>query len=117
MTREEQYKKFQLMCRMLEEYAILLDIPIRHGEAHRPKVLAEEYARTGVGILESKHRYSLAKDYCITTNRGRGIDWAKEYKIDYFLLGQFWEFIGGVWGGNFKKRYDPYHFEFAENPA
>lgn len=129
MNRAEQYRKFRKMCQLLELYAEMVGLPIRDGEAHRPPEMCEIYARRGTGIVRSKHRYSLARDYWLYGNSGREILWATtpETKAKYLLLGQFWEFLGGKWGGRFKSRrvgrgkrrggYDPYHYEYAERPA
>jgi hypothetical protein len=32
----------------------------------------------------------------------------------YTTLGQYWESLGGVWGGRWKEPFDPYHFEWSE---
>lgn len=32
----------------------------------------------------------------------------------YITLGQYWESLGGVWGGRWKDPFDPYHFQWAE---
>jgi hypothetical protein len=31
----------------------------------------------------------------------------------YTTLGQYWESLGGVWGGRWKDPFDPYHFEWS----
>jgi len=38
------------------------------------------------------------------------------WKMDprYTILGQYWEFLGGVWGGRWKDPFDPYHFEYSD---
>jgi hypothetical protein len=107
------------MTGLLEQYARLIGLPIRDGEAHRPAELCRIYAKRGTGIRNSKHKYSLARDYWIVIgDNGRRIDWARtrESKLKYEALGKFWEFIGGTWGGRFK-RYDPFHFEYPGRPA
>lgn len=114
MKRLEQYSKFNQMVELLFGYARLAGIPIRYGEAHRPYFVAEKYAKEGKGIIKSKHRWSLAVDIWITDSEiGNKILWKDDR---YKTLGDFWKFIGGKWGGNFKKPYDPYHFEFPERP-
>lgn len=118
-TRRDQYWEFRAMIHLLEQYAALLRIPLRDGECHRPADQCERMAKAGKGIVDSKHRYSLAKDEWIISGRtGKDIEWAvtAEIQAKYLLLGTFWEFIGGIWGGHFKKRYDPYHFESKEKP-
>lgn len=38
------------------------------------------------------------------------------WKMDprYTTLGQYWESLGGVWGGRWKDPFDPYHFEWSD---
>jgi len=114
MTRQNQYDRFNLMIRMLEEYASLSGIPIKKGEAHRPPELAAIYAEKGTGIQDSKHIYSLACDYWITKSDGRDV--VLELTPQYNILGRFWEFIGGIWGGRFQSRCDMFHFEYPGKP-
>lgn len=33
----------------------------------------------------------------------------------YTALGEFWEGLGGVWGGRWKDPCDPYHFQWGES--
>ena len=37
------------------------------------------------------------------------IRWSNDPR--YEILGVFWEYIGGTWGGRWKDPHDPYHFE------
>jgi hypothetical protein len=112
MTRQEQYADFIDMQCKLYAYAKAQGIPIRQGEAQRPQWVAAEYAKEGTGTLDSKHIYSLAIDLWIIN--GKQIIWVDKR---YALLGTFWKSLGGIWGGDFKKRSDPYHFEYAQAPA
>jgi len=114
MNRFDQYAKFLDMVSHLILHAQSHDIPIRLGEAHRPKFVAEKYVKEGTGILNSKHRWSLAIDiWIIDAKTGKEILW-KDPRYD--ILGKFWESLTGIWGGHFE-RYDPYHFECGEKPA
>lgn len=36
-----------------------------------------------------------------------------EFDPRYTTLGQYWESLGGVWGGRWKDPCDPYHFEWG----
>jgi hypothetical protein len=40
------------------------------------------------------------------------IRWERDPR--YTTLGQYWESLGGVWGGRWKDPYDPYHFEWSD---
>jgi hypothetical protein len=78
---------------------------ITFGEAYRPSMLAQWYAKMGMGIANSKHCQRLAIDVNFF------IDGVYQTKSEaYAPLGQFWESIGGRWGGRFKKS-DGNHFE------
>ena len=97
------------MVSLLLGFAELKSIDIRIGEVHRPYFVAKKYAQEGKGILNSKHRYSLAADIWLTDPTGKKIIWDKSHYL-YRELGEFWEAIGGTWGGSWKKP-DVYHFE------
>ena len=114
MTRAEQYVKFLSMVIELLKFCRNNEVPVRLGEAHRPAFVAEKYAAEGIGIIKSKHRYSLAIDIWIYCKGGMDIDW-KDPR--YEIMGKFWEGMGGTWGGNFKKLRDLYHFELADKVA
>jgi hypothetical protein len=36
------------------------------------------------------------------------------FDLRYTTLGQYWESLGGVWGGRWKDPCDPYHFEWSD---
>jgi len=135
MNRKNQYYEYNYMIVHLLCYARVNGIPLRMGEAQRTKYQALENVRKGKGILNSKHRWSLAQDFWIIKpykgKVGRGIVWwdKAEKKItpkqiaQYKALGKCWKDMGGIWGalkkdgGDFNTLHDPYHFEFAEKPA
>lgn len=118
MTRADSYAEFLDCLIGLLSFARAMDIPIRLGEAHRPWWVAEIYAKgdrklgikAGTGIIKSRHRYSFAVDLWIINNRGDPL-WKDER---YIILGEFWEQLGHVWGGRWKRR-DIYHFEFVNS--
>ena len=56
--------------------------------------------------LNSKHLSGLAVDFIII-EKGQAIF---ESAI-YGMMGTYWEDLGGIWGGNWKKR-DVFHFEY-----
>ena len=126
MTRYEQYKEFNEMVVSLLLYAKVRGFPIRLGEAHRPQMVADDYAKRGVGIKNSKHIWSLALDVWLATGKtGKGIGWVTRnptkpeniaLKQKYEDMGRMWKKLGGTWGGDFKK-YDCYHFELKGKVA
>ena len=108
MDRYGQYRKFNKMVAMLLQYCEFRDIPIRMGEVHRPKFVAERYAQQGKGIINSKHRYSLAVDIWIASGTtGKRIDYKD---VRYDVIADFWRYLGGE-AGYYWKRKDRYHLE------
>ncbi|ELR1854532.1 M15 family metallopeptidase, partial [Escherichia coli O22:H8] len=66
-------------------------------------------AKTGKGIRNSLHTLRLAVDFNLFING--------EYQTDtdaYRPLGEYWESIGGTWGGRFS-RADGNHFSLEHN--
>ena len=71
--------------------------------ARRTKQLVDEgFSWT----LNSKHLSGLAVDFMII-EKGQTVF---ESAI-YGMMGTYWEDMGGIWGGNWKKR-DVFHFEY-----
>jgi len=120
-TRKTQYQEFMYMRMRLYGFALRNGIACKTMEVWRSPQRIAECVSAGTGIWTTKHGKSLAEDLQIIKGTGK-------YRRDmvmadtpenmalYEKLGKFWESIGGVWGGRFKKRYDPYHFEHAEKP-
>ncbi|EHY4025916.1 M15 family metallopeptidase, partial [Escherichia coli] len=79
------------------------------GEAYRTPEQAALNAKTGKGIRNSLHTLRLAVDFNLFING--------EYQTDtdaYRPLGEYWESIGGTWGGRFS-RADGNHFSLEHN--
>jgi len=119
LNRREQLNEFNKMTQILLSFADLKKIPWRYAEAHRPYFVAERYHQMGIGILNSKHRYSLALDLWVDPTGKNPI--LKNHK-PYIPLGLFWKHLGGRWGGlksyggDFNRLNDPYHFEHPLRP-
>jgi hypothetical protein len=79
------------------------------GEGHRPGWVAQEYARQGKGIVNSNHCRRLAVDLMFFRNGTYQTDPAA-----YLPLGEYWESLGGAWGGRFPNR-DAVHFSLEHN--
>lgn len=71
------------------------------GETYRPKEMAQIYARTGRGVLDSNHLYKLAVDLNLFKN-GVYLSDAKEYRqfAEYWLTlnpfnesGYYWKSV------------------------
>jgi hypothetical protein len=78
------------------------------GEVQRTTQMAQIYARTGKGILDSNHLYKLAVDLNLFDKDGKYVIDSKEYKqfADYWLtLNPFNE------SGFFWKSVDAQHYE------
>ncbi|MBZ8930780.1 M15 family metallopeptidase, partial [Escherichia coli] len=79
------------------------------GEAYRTPEQAALNAKSGKGIRNSLHTLRLAVDFNLFING--------EYQADtdaYRPLGEYWESIGGTWGGRFS-RADGNHFSLEHN--
>ncbi|MCX8311186.1 M15 family metallopeptidase, partial [Escherichia coli] len=79
------------------------------GEAYRTPEQAALNAKSGKGIRNSPHTLRLAVDFNLFING--------KYQADtdaYRPLGEYWESIGGTWGGRFS-RADGNHFSLEHN--
>jgi D-alanyl-D-alanine dipeptidase len=74
--------------------------------AEQQALLARKATRT----LLSKHRDGLAVDLAIIDRDGKYLTDSPLYQ----QLGEYWESIGGTWGGRWKTLHDRDHFEFKE---
>ncbi|EMV5777726.1 M15 family metallopeptidase, partial [Escherichia coli] len=78
-------------------------------EAYRTPEQAALNAKSGKGIRNSLHTLRLAVDFNLFING--------KYQADtdaYRPLGEYWESIGGTWGGRFS-RADGNHFSLEHN--
>lgn len=78
------------------------------GDAYRSQEQANKNAALGIGSANSLHVKRLAIDFNLFKD-GVYLTGTEQYKE----LGEYWESIGGVWGGRFK-RGDGNHFEWKE---
>lgn len=90
----------QLLC-----YAAAHGIHVTQGEGWRPLVTALYYAKRMLGIKNSLHELRLAKDLNVFSDAGEYLTDVESYRE----LGEYWESLGGSWGGRFT-RPDPGHF-------
>lgn len=89
MTLGEKQRKFTLMVATLVAWAYDNDYELTFGDAYRDK-------RTTYGHPESLHRKRLAIDLNLFKN-GKYLVNTDDHKP----LGEYWESIGGTWGGRF----------------
>lgn len=93
----------------LIEKAQELKIDLTIGEAYRTMYQQLHYLETNKSLtIHSNHLRRLAIDFNFFNNN------ELIYRHDNILeLGRYWESLNekNRWGGNFKKLYDPNHFE------
>lgn len=90
----------QLLC-----YAGAHGIHVTGGHWWRSPLEAVRYANLQLGIKRSLHCDRLAVDLNIFSDAGDYLTDLESYRE----LGEYWESLGGAWGGKFK-RCDPGHF-------
>lgn len=110
MTLSEKQQLFTALVAQLINFAGENGMRLTFGEAYRTPEQASINAGKGTGISNSLHTQRLAVDFNLFING--------EYKTrteDYRALGEFWESIGGSWGGRFKSNPDGNHFSLEHN--
>jgi len=98
MTIREKQSLFVRMVALLIDYATELGYELTFGDA---------YAKSG-HINGSFHYKRLAIDF----NLFKDGEYLTETE-DHLPLGEFWESIGGSWGGRFKRK-DGNHYSLGE---
>ncbi|MIL24655.1 M15 family peptidase [Salmonella enterica] len=109
MTLSEKQSLFTVMIGQLILFADQHGLRLTFGEAYRTPEQAALNAKKGSGIKNSLHTQRLAVDFNLFING--------QYKTDsrdYLLLGEYWESLGGAWGGRFSKP-DGNHFSLEHN--
>ena len=95
-------KKQELFSRLLVQllsYIHEQGYDVRMGEVWRSKAAAEEYARLGIGIINSAHRNKLAVDINLFLD-GKYLTSTEDHRI----FGEYWEGLHPLcrWGGRWK---------------
>ncbi|EJZ0211713.1 M15 family metallopeptidase [Escherichia coli] len=109
MKLSEKQQLFAVMIADLIHWAQEHGYRLTFGEAYRTPEQAALNAKTGKGIRNSLHTLRLAVDFNLFING--------ECQTDtdaYRPLGEYWESIGGTWGGRFS-RADGNHFSLEHN--
>lgn len=109
MSLGEKQRKFTQMVGKLIEFAYAEGYGLTFAEAYRTPEQAALNAKSGAGIKTSLHTQRLAVDLNL-------------FRAGVFLtntehhrpLGEYWESIGGTWGGRFKKP-DGNHYSLEHN--
>lgn len=86
-----------VMSLLVHIYSRLPGYTVTFGEAYRTPEQAAWNAAKGSGISQSLHTDRLAIDLILRINGILQTDSAA-----YLPLGEYWESIGGSWGGRFK---------------
>ena len=110
MTLSEKQQLFAVKLAQLILWADERGLRLTFGEVYRTPEQAALNAKKGSGISNSLHTQRLAADLNLFVNG--------QYKTstaDYLPLGEYWESIGGAWGGRFKTRPDGNHFSLEHN--
>ncbi len=109
MTLSEKQALFTVKIAQLINWADERGYRLTFGEAYRTPEQAALNAKKGSGISNSLHTQRLAVDFNLFING--------QYQQDsaaYSPLGEYWESIGGAWGGRFSKP-DGNHFSLEHN--
>lgn len=110
MTLSEKQAVFTLMVARLVLWADERGYRLTFGEAWRSPEQAASNAKSGKGIANSLHTQRLAVDFNLFVNG------QYQSKSEAYLpLGEFWESIGGAWGGRFRSNPDGNHFSLEHN--
>ena len=100
--------KFVKMLPLLLNKAFELGYDVTLGDAYRdPRVFGALGVRQGYGESNSNHKQRLAIDLNLFKN---GV--FLQTTEDHRPLGEFWESIGGTWGGRFN---DGNHYSLEHN--
>ena len=104
MTLGEKQRAFTNLIGQLIEWAYRQGYELSFGEAYRTAEQAALNAKAGIGIADSLHTIRLAVDFNLF------IDGVFQTTTEaYRPLGEFWESLGGTWGGRFSSP-DADHF-------
>ncbi len=102
---QKQQKFAEMVGLLLHRVSIMPGYSVALGEAFRPPEMVAIYVERGTGSRTSLHGDKLAIDLPLW------IDGVYQEETEaYRPLGEFWESIGGSWGGRFRSRPDGNHF-------
>ncbi|MBU9852770.1 M15 family metallopeptidase [Rahnella aceris] len=110
MTVSQKQQQFTVMVGQLIAWATANGYALTFGEAYRTPQQAQLNAKSGTGIANSLHTQRLAVDFNLFVDG--------QYQTQssaYLPLGEYWESLGGSWGGRFKTNPDGNHFSLEHN--
>lgn len=103
MTLGQKQRHFTRLVGLLIEYAYQNGFELTFGDAYRdPRLHGEMGVKKSYSSAKSVHKLRLAVDFNLFKD-GKYLT-ATE---DYTKLGEYWESLGGCWGGRFQ---DGNHF-------
>lgn len=103
LTLRQKQARFVLMTAHLIAFAFSRGWELRTGDGYRdPRAFGEMGQRGPYGESKSAHKQRLAHDWMLDID---GV-WQQDTAA-YRELGEFWESMGGCWGGRFN---DGNHF-------
>lgn len=96
-TLGQKQRRFTRMIGQLIEYAYQNGYELTFGDAYRdPRVHGQVGQRVGYSSANSLHKERLAVDFNLFKD-GRFLTRTEDHR----QLGEYWESIGGTWGGRF----------------
>jgi hypothetical protein len=112
MSKNKKQFAFTRMVGRLLSFATAMELDITMRECQRfperqKKLVAQGFSQT----YNSKHLDSLAVDLILFED-GEPV-WDANHP-DYIALGEYWENMGGIWGGRWVHLHDAVHFEYNE---
>ena len=105
-TLRQKQSRFVWMVALLIQFARQQGYEMTFGDAYRdPRAFGELGEKKAYGHAKSNHKKRLAIDFNLFKD-GRYLSSTKAHEP----LGEFWESIGGSWGGRFSNA-DGNHYE------
>ncbi|WP_272666612.1 M15 family metallopeptidase [Providencia sp. PROV069] len=107
MSMVDKQNRFTGMVAKLIIFAQANGYQLTFGEAYRTEEQAKLNEKSGKGISKSLHTERLAVDFNLFKD-GKWLTASSDHK----LLGEYWESLGGSWGGRFN---DGNHYSLEHN--
>lgn len=109
-TLGQKQRRFTRLVGLLIEYAYQHGYELTFGDAYRdPRLHGAMGVKLGYSHPSSTHKQRLAVDFNLFKD---GV-WLQQTE-DYTKLGEYWESLGGSWGGRFTSG-DGNHFSLEHN--
>lgn len=97
MTLGQKQRKFTRMIAQLIEYAYTNGYELTFGDAYRdPRLHGDVGVKKSYSSANSLHKSRLAVDFNLFKD-GQYLTSTEDHRA----LGEYWESIGGIWGGRF----------------